>query len=494
MTNRTVRLSAHGVAADEIRAAIDVLVAATEVPVEFPPAVLEAAERAAGSWQNGEVEREDLRDIPFVTLDPASSTDLDQALHIDPDGDGFRVRYAIADVPAFVHLGDVIDQEARRRGATVYLPGRRVPLHPEVLSEGAASLLPDQDAPAFVWDMRLDAAGAVTACSLTRAVVRSREKLAYDAVQHDLDAGQGHPMMLLLQQVGDLRIEQEKLREGASLNTPEQEVEENEDGSVRLAWRTPQPIEDSNAQISLMTGMAAAQMMIDAGVGILRTMPAPTDEARTRFRLQAEALGITWADGQPYGQFLRTLDWRNPQHLALLNHAGVLFRGAGYLPLGAPPADDDADEAPSLEQAAIGAPYAHVTAPLRRLVDRFGLLVCWMISTDRAIPAELRAALGELPEIMKSTGSVAGKLEREAVDLVEVLSLKPFVGQEFTGTVIKRSDGEKPRVEVQLVEPPVTTWVAADADLGTHVRLRLERIAEPEKDGAIPTAEFSLLT
>src|SRR5699024_6996845 len=365
VTRRPVSLHAPrgSVAADELRAGIDALLAEQDgdVPLEFPAEVLAAAEDAAAR-ATATQGRADRTDVPFVTLDPESSTDLDQAMHLERTESGFRVLYAIADVPWFVDLDGPLDQEARRRGETLYLPDRRLPLHPELLSEGVASLLPDQPTPAFVWVLDLDAAGEVVGIDLERALVRSREKLAYDQVQAELDRGAGHPMMLLLQEIGALRTALESRRGGARLNVPEQEVVAD-DGQVRLQWRRPHPIEDANAQISLMTGMAAAQLMLSRGAGILRTMPPAEPSAVTRFRRQAEALGTPWPPDQAYGAFLRSLDWHDPVHLALLNQATALFRGASYA------AFTTAQELPEdPEQAAIAAPYTHTTAPLRRLV------------------------------------------------------------------------------------------------------------------------------
>ena len=236
------------VAAQEISQGIDALLEEyrDQVPLEFPAEVLAEAERVAGraaprtgsAASADDTARIDRTDVPFVTLDPESSTDLDQAMHLERTDAGYRVLYAIADVPLFVDLDGAIDTEARRRGATVYLPDRRVPLHPEVLSEGVASLLTEQDTPAFVWIFDLDQAGAVQSIDLERATVRSVAKLDYDTVQEQLDAGQGHPMMQLLQEIGDLRQQQEAARGGASLNVPEQEVEGDGD-HVLLTWRSP---------------------------------------------------------------------------------------------------------------------------------------------------------------------------------------------------------------------------------------------------------------
>ena len=145
-------------------------------PEEFPADVLAEAERRAGEPPLPEL---DATDVPLVTLDPVGSRDLDQAVHLAARGDGYRVSYAIADVGGVRRLGSAIDAEARRRGQTLYSPDRRTPLHPPVLSEGAASLLPDSCAPAVLWTIDLDADGEPVRVELRRARVRSRAQLDY---------------------------------------------------------------------------------------------------------------------------------------------------------------------------------------------------------------------------------------------------------------------------------------------------------------------------
>ncbi|MGO1976055.1 RNB domain-containing ribonuclease [Brachybacterium tyrofermentans] len=494
MPHRPVTLHAPrgSVAAEVIREGIDALLANHDgdVPLRFSPEVLAEAERVAALDPAAE-ERVDRTDVPFVTLDPASSTDLDQAMHLERTEDGFRVLYAIADVPWFVELDGLLDHAARERGETLYLPDRRIPLHPEVLSEGAASLLPDQDAPAFVWVLDLDDAGEVRTIGLERALIRSVQKLAYDKVQEELDQGTAHPMMPLLQEIGTLRTQLEAQRGGASLNVPEQEIVADGD-VIHLSWRRLNPIEDANAQISLMTGMAAASLMLEHGAGILRTMPPAEPQAVERFRRQSQVLGIPWTAEQSYGEFLRSLDWHEPAHLALLNLATSLFRGAGYAAFSSP---EEVPEDP--EQAAIAAPYAHTTAPLRRLVDRFVLLVCFDHVSGRAPAPELLAAMAEIPEAMRVSGARAGDLERKAVDLVEAAALVPWAGEVFEATVLERREasenrngngngngdgkgngngGAPTRVEVQLTDPPITAWVPMDAEPGDVVQVRLESV------------------
>lgn len=433
-----------------------------EVHEDFPPEVIAEAEAVVA--QPPALPDRDETSVPFFTIDPATSMDLDQAMHLERDGDGYRVRYAIADVPAFVAAGGAIDTEARRRGQTIYCPDERVPLHPAVLSEGAASLLPGETRPAFVWDLRLDAEGLCTSAEVYRAMVRSVERFDYVGVQEQVDAGTTDERWVILKEVGEKRIHQEQLRGGASLPMPEQEVHLGDDGNFSLEFRPPRPVEEWNAQISLMTGMAAADLMLGAKVGILRTMPPATDGAVKRFRRQAKALGTPWPDGQSYGDFLRSLDRENPKHLALIYDATALFRGAGYTPF-------DGAVPEQTEQSAVAAPYAHVTAPLRRLVDRFGLVICEAITSGTEVPAWVREALPTLPDLMKESDRTAGAAERMCADAVEAAVLTPRVGETFEAVVVDRDDKG---LEVQLLDVPVVARAKGQADLGSQVTLRLD--------------------
>ena len=485
-----------------------------ELPPAFPAPVLaeaEAAAREVHAGLTGSPDHADRTALPFVTVDPAGSTDLDQALLLTPaDDDGILVRYAIADVPAFVAPGGAVDAEARRRGQTVYLPDGRVPLHPEVLSEDAASLLPDRERPAFVWTFLLDAAGAVVETGLERARIRSRAQLTYGQVQAFLDAqpgaqapttprpgvtdadraaAEGWPAevrdsLTLLPEVGRRRAAQEAARGGASLNLPDQEVRVTEDGAHELVHRAPLPAEEHNAQLSLLTGMAAAELMLAAGVGILRTMPAPDADAVAAFRERTRALGAPWDEGQDYGAYLRSLDPADARHLAVLHAATGLFRGAGYTAFDAQ-AEDPALRTPPAEpaQAALAAPYAHATAPLRRLVDRFVLALCHAHAIGAPAPAWVRSALPALPALMADSSRRASAASRTAADLVEAAALESRVGAELEGIAVREA---KDGTEVWLLDPAVSLRVPGSVPAGTRVRVRIEGV--DRASGAITAA------
>jgi len=430
---------------------------------DYPADALAEAEQVAAAPPDLP-DRDDTA-LPFFTLDPPGSMDLDQAMHLERDGDGHRIRYAIADVPAFVRLGGALDRASRERGQTVYCPDVRVPLHPEVLSEAAASLLPDAVRPAFVWDLRLDAAGLLTSAQVYRAMVRSVERLDYAHVQAAVDAGTDDERFLLLKEIGERRIAQERARGGASLPMPEQQVTPRDGGGFTLEFRPPVAAEEWNAQVSLLTGMAAAKIMLDAGVGVLRTMPAPTPEVVAWFRRVARGLGAEWPQDEPYGDFIRGLDRTNPRHLALIHEATALFRGAGYTAFdGQPPAQP--------QHAAVAAPYAHVTAPLRRLVDRFGLVVCEAVGRGAAVPDGVRAALPLLADLMRDSDRRARAAERACADATEAAVLRGREGESFGAIVVDHTDKG---MQVQLLDLPVIARVTGRrAALGAQVSVRLD--------------------
>ena len=408
------------------------------VPGPHPPEVVAEAEAAAarvlGSLDDGT--RRDARDLPFVTVDPPGSRDLDQALHIEPRGTGWRVHYAIADVGAFVEAGSLLDQACWDRGLTFYMPDGRAPLHPAPLGEDAASLLPDQDRAAVLWTIDLDADGAVVSSTLERAVVRSRAQLTYEQVQADVDGGTATAdgTLVLLREVGQVRLRQEIARGGVSLDLPTQQVEAD-DGGYRIEFETTLPSMGWNAQISLLTGMVAAERMAAAGVGLLRTMPPADDTVLAQVRRTAQALHVGWPEGASYADVVRSLRSEVPDEAALLSLAARGLRGAGYLAL---PAEVTTGRA--MEHGAVAARYAHVTAPLRRLGDRYAVEVCLALEAGAAPPAWATDPLPDLPAALQRAGGRESGAARAAIDLVEALVLQPLVGRTIEVAVVAVDD------------------------------------------------------
>jgi VacB/RNase II family 3'-5' exoribonuclease len=492
-----------------VQDAFDALRREMEIPDGFPAEAVAEAEAAAhgrsdGGTGDASAGRVDLRDLRFVTIDPPGSMDLDQALCLERAGDGYVVHYAIADVGAFVVPGGALDTEVNERGTTLYAPDRRTPLHPAVLSEGAASLLPGEDRPAAAWRIALDAGGGLVDATVRRAVVRSRERLTYEEAQARIDAltdGEAVPgggaadSLALLREVGELRVAREHERGGVSLEVPEQEVVAHADGSFGLAFRRTLPVEAWNAQLSLLTGIAAARLMRAGGVGVFRALPEADERDVARLRRTARALGIAWPGETAYADLLPTLDSALPRHAAFLTEATSLFRGASYEAFGgtgqAPGVPDDA------AHAAIAAEYAHVTAPLRRLVDRYGTEVCLALCAGDPVPDWVLDALPGLPRTMARTGQRAGSYERAIVDVVEAALLTGRVGEAFDAVVVdveddreharraEREGTEDPlarRGQVVLAEPAVRAPAEGpDLPLGEPVRVTLHEASVPDR-------------
>jgi exoribonuclease R len=267
-----------------------------------------------------------------------------------------------------------------------------------------------------------------------------------------------------LVEIGELRRQAARRRHAIDLDLPEQEVVDDGNHGWTLQLRRPLPVEQYNAEISLLTGMCAAQLMLQAGVGILRTIPAPGADAIAALQRAAAALGIAWPDGTPPGDVLDSIDRADPRQVVLLEHAASLLRGAAYTVFdGAPPA--------LTTHSGIAAPYAHVTAPLRRLVDRYGTEICLAAHANSQVPQWVRDALPELPAQMQSADHLAHAADRAVVDATEAWLLRDRVGEVFTAVVLGTDDHS---ATIALDEPAVRAKCpGAGLVAGERVHVRL---------------------
>ena len=242
------------------------------------------------------------------------------------------------------------------------------------------------------------------------------------------------------------------------------------------------PAEEWNAQISLLTGASAAAIMLKGGLGLLRTMPSPRPEAVTKLRAVAAALALPWPDDAPVGRMLATVDPATPRGAAFVDQSAELLRGAGYTAF-----DGEVPAEPG--HGAVGGVYAHVTAPLRRLADRYATEVCLCLTEGTDVPEWVRDALPKLAPLMESSDRKASAAERGAIDLAEAVLLSASIGKEFDAGVLD-VDGPRPQPSPQdsptrrgviaIDEPPVRARCEGDLRLGERVRVRLTR-ADPDK-------------
>lgn len=428
-----------------------------QVPGEFPAEVLAAARIVAGRAPTA---HQDWTGEPFATLDPASATDLDQAFCIESAGSDLILHYAIADVAWFVDEGGPINAEAWARGETLYLPDGKAGLYPPVLAEGAASLLPDGPRPAVIFTVRVAPDGAVKLDAATRAVIRSRAKLAYATVRDDdLPAG--------FAELSARIIAAEAERGAARVDPPEQEVSEGPDGHLTLSFRDRHPSEDRNAALSLACNMAVADALIAAGTGLFRVMAEPNEHAVRRLRHTARAFGIEWPERATLTQFERTLDPARPRHAALMLAIRRAGNGAGYQPF-------RPGETPW--HAAVAAPYAHATAPLRRLADRYVVQAALAVAHGKPVPEDVIDAFAKLPKVMARADHRANQIDRAVIDMAEAVMLAGDEG-ETLGAIV--TDIGERGASIQLRDLPVTARVdASGLTPGDALDVRLIR-ADP---------------
>ncbi len=423
-----------------------------KVPAEFPDAVSAAAHESSKRPPTAHIDR---TGWPFVTLDPASSTDLDQAFHIEMAGGDVLLHYAIADVAWFVDDGGQLDNEAWQRGTTQYLPDGKAGLYPATLAEGSASLLPDGPRPAVVFHVRVGSDGLSKLDGVERSLIRSRAKLAYETVQ---------PAQLpdAFPELARRVAAAEDARGAARIEPLEQEVHATDQGGYDISFRPRLQSEDANAAMSLATNLAIADTLLAAGTGLFRVMPEPDGRVEQRLRHTARALGIDWSADMTLRDFGRTLDVSAPKSAAFLMAIRRAGGGASYVPFtpGRPP-----------WHSAMAATYAHATAPLRRLADRYVVMATLAIGNGQPLPDPVNTSFPKLPPVMRHADDMASQIERAVIDLAEVALLSAQTQRTFTAVV---TDVDDRGAHIQLCDLPVVSRISVHhVEPGDDVRVRV---------------------
>ncbi|MEM7603739.1 MAG: RNB domain-containing ribonuclease [Myxococcota bacterium] len=275
-------------ARDSAEAALYAVAKDQRLDPAFSPAVQAEVQRWVAS--PGLDELEGWEHLPFVTIDGASSMDLDQAVYVEADGEGHVVHYALADAGYYVRRGSALFAEALTRGASYYLPGIMVPMLPRALSEGLVSLNPGVARRALMFSMRLDERGECTETRVERVRIRSHGKLSFEGVQAFYDGGEGFgdaidASLRALVVVGKHRMALAQTRGVVRYRRQSMEAKLDERGvrftatvDARLA------VEQYNEQVSLLCNMEGARLLAksakqDKNVeAIYRAHPPPSDE------------------------------------------------------------------------------------------------------------------------------------------------------------------------------------------------------------------------
>ena len=411
-----------------------------DIPDRFSP---EALAEAAALTPAGPEGREDLRALPFVTIDPEDARDRDDAVAALPDEEpgnpgGHVIWVAIADVAHYVRPGSALDSDALERGNSTYFPDRVVPMLPEALSGDLCSLHEGVDRAAIAARIRIDAGGQRITHRFCRAIIRSRAALAYEQVQHaaDGEAGAVGPE-LHAEVIGPLYAawralrRARALRQPLDLDLPERHVILSDAGQVEsVAFRERLDSHRLIEDFMVLANEAAALELEGLGQRFIYRIHEPPDPERIEaLREIAEAAGLSLARGQVVTtRVLNTLlaraeggdsdDLINLATLRAMAQACYSTRNAGHFGL-------------ALRH------YAHFTSPIRRYADltvHRALIRAHRWGDDGLGDAEA-ARLEETARQISLTERRSIEAERDTNDRYLALWLSERLGAVFPGRI-----------------------------------------------------------
>ena len=411
------------------------------IPEDCPAEVRREAQRAAKRLNRREfARREDLRDTLIVTIDPSDARDFDDAISVtELDRHGYQLAVHIADVAHFVQPDSRLDLDARRRGTSVYLPGRVVPMLPEELCNGVCSLQESQPRlTKTVW-ISYDAAGAVTATRFSNSVIKSRRRLTYQQVDRILgesrDPANDAVVELLRRAEGLARlIRRRRLNDGMLvLNVPEVELRLADDGSLRDVCPTDNGFSHTIIETFMVeANEAVSRELTKRNVPHLRRIhppPSAANLAQLERRLLAAGCAAPGAFGRSELQQLLESAHETPGELAVNLLVLRSFGQAVYSP------------EPVEHFALASEHYCHFTSPIRRYPDlTIHRLFDQHLIREAAAKGTRRTpgrfdALVELGRQLSELERRAQDAERAARSLLVLDMMKSKVGRDFDGIV-----------------------------------------------------------
>ena len=409
-----------------------------ELPYIWPDEVNKRVEKLPTEVQQDQVQgRLDLRELPLVTIDGEDARDFDDAVLSRKTKTGWELTVAIADVASYVKKGQVLDQEAVKRGNSVYFPEQVIPMLPEALSNGLCSLNPDVDRLCMVCIMDIDQDGEITAWRFDNAVMRSHARLTYDKVAAILVDGdpelihQYAPVFEPLQDLYDLyKLRNHwRSRQGMmDLDMPETRIIFNEERKIEAIV----PLVRNEAhrlieEFMLAANVCAARTISDANYhGLYRVHDGPTEEKRDNLRKFLFEIGLTLGGGDEpdvndYSRLLADMAQRDdaevikPMILRSLSQARYEPSCDGHFALGF-------------------THYTHFTSPIRRYPDLQVHRTLKAILLKKPSPySELE--LVELGEHCSMTERRADDATRDVMRWLKAEYMVDRVGEAFSGAV-----------------------------------------------------------
>ena len=417
-----------------------IAIATNEIPVEFPQAALEEAERARAAPMG---DRLDLRQTPLVTIDGEDARDFDDAVFAEPDPDphnagGWRLLVAIADVAWYVRPDKPLDRAAYRRGNSVYFPDRVVPMLPEALSNHWCSLVPREDRPVLVAEMWVDAEGGLKRHKFHRAMIRSAARLTYNRLQRARDGRPDEEIAPLMQSVVEplygayhLLLKAREQRGALDLDLPERLVKLGEDGRIaEIGVRERLDSHKLIEEFMILANVAAAQALERRQAPCLYRIHDQPDLAKLEaLREFLGTLGIPLPTGTRLrpGDLNRVLLAVADRPVARLVNETVLRSQsqAVYSP------DNVGHFGLALAR------YAHFTSPIRRYSDLLvhrALIAAYGLGEGGLPPSEA-SRFDEFGEHLSMCERRAISAERGAMDRYVAAYMSQHVGATFPGRI-----------------------------------------------------------
>ena len=410
------------------------------IPDQFPDAAIAEADRAEPAGPDG---REDLRDMPLITIDPADARDHDDACyaHADDASDnrgGFVIWVAIADVAHYVTTGSALDAEARNRGNSTYFPDRVVPMLPDRLSGDLCSLHEGVPRACIAVRIRIDAEGNKIDHRFVRGLMRSAASLNYQDVQAAADGTPDartspllEPVLKPLYQAYQALVRARERRQPLDLDLPERKIVLTDDGTVQsVNFRERLDAHRLIEELMVLANVCAAETLIAKHTPLLfRVHEEPAPEKLDSLRETAKTAGFTLAKGQ----VLQT------RHLNTLLHQAAGSDEAELINMSTLRSMTQAYYSPenfghfglALKN------YAHFTSPIRRysdLVVHRGLIKAHGRGNDGLTGEEIDR-LEPTAEHISDTERRSMMAERDTNDRYLAAYLSERVGNEFTGRI-----------------------------------------------------------
>ncbi len=410
------------------------------IPDVFPDEVIAEVDRMKPVGLEG---REDLRELPLITIDPADARDHDDAVWAHPDDDprnegGHVIWVAIADVACYVRPGTAVDAEARRRGNSSYFPDRVVPMLPDRLSADLCSLHEGEPRPCIAVRMQIDAHGRKIGHRFLRGMMRSAASLTYEEVQQAIDGTPDEKCAPLMDEViRPLYAAHEALkkargeRQPLNLDLPERKVVLSDEGKVvSVAFAERLEAHKLIEEFMVLANVAAAETLIAKRSPLLfRVHEEPPPEKLDALREVAESAGLVLAKGQ----VLRTAHLnRLLGEAAKTDHAEIINLSTLRAMTQAYYAPENFGHFGLALQA-----YAHFTSPIRRYADLIvhrALISAHGWGDDGLSPEDIERLEGTAQHI-SDTERRSMAAERDTNDRYLAAYLSERIGEEFVGRV-----------------------------------------------------------